>query len=355
MLIGKSKENDNLEYYTGEIDPDIKEAADLLYEVINHSYQCSGTYLETEVYGERTNIRNLFWLCKEQMHQLEKGGHKTAFLSMSVMEDTFKKCLPLLLVPVQEVADGDMSQILAVQKLRKLFAENPYAVMWSQKAESYKKVIESLGFTVNVTDYQDLTAIMDPLLDALTLYVRVPKIKRVRNGKESKMRPDVMTDVCIYHSEKEFVDAIMGCGRKSVIAFGAIAPYEYMNNDDMYEAVNGVYWERKRNIMKYENITEEEYDMSICDYKRYIALGVKSGDTMWIVKMPYSIDMYSHLDDPESMYSGGKRAGYAPYQVFFKEAPAAKKKTAHSLPYQEKDSGWLRSWMKCRKYGFLYF
>lgn len=332
MLIGKNQSRDTLEYYQEGIDPDIKEAADLLYEVINHSYMCSGNCLEIDINGHREALSNLFYSCKKRIEQIEKGGHKAAFLSMSVLEDTFKKCLPLLLVPVQEVADGDVSQITAVQRLRKLFAENPYSAMWSEKAEQYRKIIESLGFTVNVSDYQDLTAIAEPLLDALTIYqgsdgYLVPKIERVRTGELSQKRPDVMTDVCIYHSEKEFVDAVMSCGKESVIAFGGIAPLNYMINDDIQEKVRG-FNERKSNVMRNDSITSEEYDMSVCDYKRYIALGVKSKDTMWIMCMPYRKDYYSSLDNPNSMFYYGKRAGYAPYQVFFKEPPAAEKDTA---------------------------
>ena len=332
MLVGKKQEHSKLEYHQGEIDPDIKEAADLLYEIIDHSYMCSENCLEININGQRETISSLFYRCKERIGQIEKGGDKTAFLSMSVLEDTFKKCLPLLLVPVQEVANGDMSQITAVQKLKKLFAENPYSAMWSEKAENYRKVVESIGFTVNVSDYQDLTAIMEPLLDALTLYrggehFRAPVIRRVRSGKTSQNRPDIMTDVCIYHSEKEFVDAVMGCGRESVIAFGAIAPFNYMKNEDIYEKCNGYFNERKRNVMRNDGLTPDEYDMAVCDYRRYIALGVKSADTMWIMGMPYHKDSGSNLDDPDSMFYYGKRAGYAPYQVFFKEPPAAEKDT----------------------------
>lgn len=331
MLIGKNKKSSNkLEYFKGKIDLDIKVAADLLYDVINHSYQCSGNCLEIETNGSRKSLSNLFLECKEKIEQLEKGGQKVVFLSMSILEDTFKKCLPLLLVPVEEIAAGDMSQIEAVQKLRRLFVENPYASMWKEKSESYRKVIESLGFDVKVSDYQDLTAITEPLLDALTIYnggchYSLPKIKKVRSGKISKSRPDIMKDVCIFHSEKEFVDAVMGCGRENVVAFGGIAPLNCMIDNDMYEKINNRFNERKRNYMEHDGLTSEEYDSSICEYKRYIVLGVKSADTMWIMHMPYHTSTYANFSDPDSMYTYGKRAGYAPYQVFFKEPPAAEK------------------------------
>lgn len=337
MLLEERNKMGNLENFTMEMDSDIKEAADLLYEIINHSYVCSGNCIATKIHDQQVHISELYNWCKEKMEQLEKGGRKVSFLAMSIMEDTFKKCLPLLLVPLEELSNGDMSQIKAVEKLKKLFTENPYAAMWTEKSEKYRKVIESLGFSVDASDYQELTAIMDPLLDALTIYQgkTAPKIKQVRPGKTSKSKPEIMTDVCIYHSEKEFTDAIMGCGKDCVIAFGAIAPFNYMITDHMYEYIHGIYDERKRNTMEHEKLTAQEYDMSICDYRRYITLGVKSGEKMWLMKMPYYRGTYSNLSNPDSMYCYGKRAGYAPYQVFFKEPLATEKETTF-LPIPKK-------------------
>lgn len=67
--------------------------------------------------------------------------------------------------------------------------------------------------------------------------------------------------------------------------------------------------------------------MSVCDHRRYIALGVKSKDTMWIMCMPHYNGAYSNLGNPSSIFHYGERTSYAPYQVFFKEPPAAEKDT----------------------------
>lgn len=325
-------ETDNLEYCKGEMDPAVSEAADLLYKVINHSYESSGNCLRIDIYGKQASLSDLFHHCEDTLKLIEVAGSKGAFLSMSVLEDTFKKCLPLLLVPLKEIAEGDMSQVDAVIRLKELFAENPYIKLWAQKAETYREIIESFGFRVDASDYQDLTAIMEPLLDALIIYKGrnhkyPPEIYKVRSGEKSNINPEFMTDVCIFHSEKEFVDAIMNCEKESVIAFGAIAPLNYMFHDDLYAKISGNYDARKSNSMRIDGITSEEYDMSVCDYKRYIALGVKSKDTMWIMRMPYYKDTYSDLSNQDSMYYYGKRAGYAPYQVFFEEPLAAEKDT----------------------------
>lgn len=329
MLIATDKKNDCLEKgcFTGG-EPDIIEASELLYKLLNASYQCSGTCLETKINDQREDIRSLYWKCKELMEQIEKGGKKTSFLSMSVLEQTFKQAYPLLLVKLEDIAGGDDSQIKAVHRLKQIFKENPYKELWLKKSELYRELIEKLGFSVNTADYADLTAIMHPLLDAFTLYKGEkhrypPKIYKVRDGKRSVKRPEMSTSICKYTSEKEFVDALAGCGRESVMAFGAIEKTNRMLDDGFSRWFYGYPDERQRNFMAHDSLTEEEYLDSVCDYSRCVYLGVKSADTIWIMKMPYKKDNYGRLDDASSKYYYGKRAGYAPYEVFYKEPPAA--------------------------------
>ena len=328
MLIETKGKEDCLEKgcFTGE--PDIIEASELLYNLLDTSYRCSRTCLETEINGQREDIRSLYWKCKELMEQIGRGGEKTSFLSMSVLEQTFEQAYPLMLVKLEDIAGGDDSQIKAVHRLKQIFRENPYKELWLKKSEQYRGLIEKLGFSVHTTDYADLTAIMHPLLDAFTLYKGEkhrypPTIYKIRDGKRSAKRPEMAASICKYASEKEFVDALAGCGRESVMAFGAIEKTNRMLDDGFSRWFYGYPDERQRNFMTHDHLTEEEYLDSVCDYSRCVYLGVKSADTIWIMKMPYKKDNYGRLDDASSKYYYGKRAGYAPYEVFYKEPPAA--------------------------------
>lgn len=56
--------------------PDVTEAAELLYQILDASYACSGTCLETEINGQRTNIRSLYWQCRELIGQVQEGGKR---------------------------------------------------------------------------------------------------------------------------------------------------------------------------------------------------------------------------------------------------------------------------------------
>lgn len=333
MLIEKKDREDHLEkgYFLGE--PDIIEASELLYGILDASYTCSGTCLKMEINGKKEDIRSLYWRCKELMEQIAKGGRKIGFLAMSVLEQTFEQALPLLLAKVEDIARGDNSQVEAVLKLKQIFRENPYKELWLKKSGKYRELIEKFGFSVQTADYADLTAIMDPLLDAFTFYAgknnRIsPVIHKVREGKRSVKRPETSLSVSKYSSEKELVDAVARCGKESVIAFGAVEKTNRQMDDGFCKWYYGRPDERQHNFMYHDHITEEEYLNQICGYSRCVYLCVKAGQAIWLVRMPYDKDSYSGDEyGPEGKYYYGRRAGYAPYEVFYKEPPAAEKDT----------------------------
>ena len=59
-------------------------------------------------------------------------------------------------------------------------------------------------------------------------------------------------------------------------------------------------------------------------YSRTIYLGIKSAETIWLMTMPYKTNSYGGTyDDSSAKYVYGNRAGYAPYEIFFKDTPHA--------------------------------
>lgn len=332
MLIGAKTKDDCLGKGLITGGPEIMEASELLYGILNDSYQCSGTCLEREVNGQRKTIRDIYWECKDLMERAAKGGEKTEFLTMSILEQTFRQASPLLLVRLEDVAEGDSPQIQAVQRLKQIFKDNPYKTIWREKSEKYREFLEKLGFSIQEIDYADLTAIMDPLLDAFTLYQGKnhhypPKIHKVRTGVRSAMQPEIGRAVCKYHSEKELVDEVARCGKESVIVFGAVEKTNRQVGDYFHQWYYGRVEERQENTMRHDHINAEEYMDQVCDRSRRVYLCVKSGETIWLMEMPYQTDYYGRYDDPTSKYYYGRRAGYAPYEIFYKEPPAAPAET----------------------------
>lgn len=329
MRIGSNIGN-RLESLSLSQSEELQEASELLYELLDASYLCSGNCLETEVHDHRTNIQQLYWKCKENMEAAAIGGEKAEFLLMSIMEDTFKKALPLLLVKVEDLVNGNFRQVEAAKRLQELFHNNAYAKLWNRKSEQYKEMLKSMGFDVKTDDYRDLTAIIDPLLNALTLYLsthhrRAPKIYLIREGKRSKASPVIITDMSKWHSEKEFVDAVADSRKECVIAFGAVEKTNRQVKNYFDEWQYGYPDERQRNYMYHDHLTEEEYLEQVAGYTRCVWLCVKCGQAVYLMKMLHHTDTYADLTNPESLYNHGKRAGYAPYAIFFKDMPPAKK------------------------------
>lgn len=312
---------------------ELLEASNLLYEVINASWKCSRDCLSIEVNGQSQSLRNLYWDCKQDMEAAEKGGIKTEFLKMSILEKTFQHALPLLLVRVENLVNGDNRQVEAVKRLQEIFSDNLYKKMWMEKAEQYRDMLSHMGFTVASSDYQDLTAIMDPLLNAFTLYEGGynkggPSILQIRSGIRSEKEPIIMREVCKYSSEKDFVDAIEGCGKECVIAFGAIEKTNRQIKDYFYEWKKGYPEERQRNYMYHDNLTTEEYLEQVAEYTRAVWFCVKCGQVIYLMRMPHHVDTYANLTNPDSLYYYGKRAGYAPYAIFYKDMAPAEKDTS---------------------------
>ena len=312
---------------------ELLEASNLLYEVINASWKCSRDCLSIEVNGHSQSLQNLYWDCKRDMEAAENGGMKTEFLKMSILEKTFQYALPLLLVRVEDLVNGDHRQVEAVKRLQEIFADNLYKKMWEKKVNQYKEMLSKMGFMVTSSDYQDLTAIMEPLLNAFTLYEGThnkcaPTILQIRSGVRSEKDPVIMREVCKYSSEKDFVDAIEGCSKECVIAFGAIEKTNRQVKDYFYEWQKGYPEERQRNYMYHDHVTEEEYLNQPAEYTRGVWLCIKCGEAIYLMLLPHHVETYADLTRPESLYYYGRRAGYAPYAIFYKDMAPAEKDTA---------------------------
>lgn len=309
-------------------DPDLPHALELLYDILQGSFHAAGTALEREINGQRETVQSLYWKCKELLEKVGTDFNKTGFLAMSVVERTYNDAKPLILCRMEELLSGECDVPDEARELETLLANNPYKKIWAERASLYVKILTSIGFKPDAADFTDLTAIMDPLLNALGFYAgrrgRGATVYKVRNGARSSSKdPKIARSVCRYRSEKELVDAAMSCGHDSVVLFGAVEKTHAQVADHFAEWFNGYAGERQRNFMRNEHITAEEYLQMGCDYTRKVYTCVKSGDTCWLVPMPYENSQYGKIGATAHEYCYGKRASYAPYEIFLKEPPMA--------------------------------
>ena len=67
MKIGNKSDCLNEQKFVGS--DGLMEASNLLYQLLNASYMCSGTPLETVINGQREDIRSLYGKCKDKMQR----------------------------------------------------------------------------------------------------------------------------------------------------------------------------------------------------------------------------------------------------------------------------------------------
>lgn len=294
----------------------VTEAADLLYALINHSFETSGTVLRSEINGDKKTIQDLYWSCKEQMKKIAEIGSKANFLQMSVLENTWNEAMPLLLVPLREMMDGDMLQFENAKKLQKIFDADESKKEWREKVVLYKIMLEKMGFQAEENSFGELSDVINPLLDALSFYDdrRTRNIYQVRKGEKGNGNPSIMTEVCKFHTEKELTDAVMHSGRECAIAFGAIEKMEFVNY--LRKWITGNYGERIHNLMEHGLSLDEIVSDHIRE--RSIWMAVKNGENCWLIKMPIK----SHYGEVKKYYYG-ERSSYAPFNVFFPDFSAA--------------------------------
>ena len=310
-------------------DMTLSEAENLLGEIIDESLSDGGTTLCFEEYGERKDLGKVSREHAEKVFKLLQGGEKTEFLHASCIEETFRKAYPLLLIKAERVMTDGGAYLQKIFRLQEFIMRNPYKDEWEKKAAAYHQVMESVGISLPSESYQNLTEISNALLDALTFFEKKqhknsPSIYKVRSGERTKSAPVFVPYICKYNSEKEFADVLEAAPQEALFVFGGVEKTYGQVTDSFHDFYYGFAEERKRNIMKYDQLSEEEYARTADPYTRCVYLGVKSGKTIWLMPMPYERETYGNLyDDESSKYSYGKRAGYAPYEIFYKMVPTA--------------------------------
>lgn len=321
MLISKRNTETEKKLYSSN--EDIMEAEELLYNVINSSLNTAGDNFEIEENGHRKGLRSLYYECRERLEKISTIGSKADFLTMAVLENMFNSALPLLMFSVQDYLEGNDKTLQDSKKLQGIFESNPFKQIWKQKNDSYVSMLSTMGITLKnpTTNFNQM---VDPLLDAFGFYHHRNNIYKVRTGAKSPSRPVVSANICRYSSEKEFADIIQNCGQENALMFGAVEKLFKQTTDYFYEWYRRYPEERMRNWMRNDELSREEYLNAVDKYSRTIYLGIKSAETIWLMTMPYKTDSYGGTyDDSSAKYVYGKRAGYAPYEIFFKDTPPA--------------------------------
>ena len=329
MHVNALKDKDNgLEYrgFPEDYEPgeELSKAANLLHTLLDRSFRCSRDVLEIEINGNRESVQTIHWKCQQLLDQITKHGNKTGFLAMSAIEQCWTWAKPLILLRLEDLLSTDgMTPLNEARELEAILANNPYKQIWAEKSELYVSILTRIGFKPEDADFSDLTRIMDPLLDALSFYQdnkgNPISALRVRSGPDSGLKSPVFARaICMFKSEKDIIDAVESADPDALVMFAALEKTNAQVKDYFFEWYYGFPDERQRNVMRNDNLTEEQYLAQPAEYTRKIYLCVKDGKNIWLVHMPFKGDVYSRVGQEGSEYYYGKRASYAPYQIFYK-------------------------------------
>ncbi len=310
---------------------ELDRAKELFFTLLNECYESSEGNSASYTCKDKTYaVNSIYYDTKQQLKELEQYP-STQFLQMSVLESALRDALRCMLVKVDDLLEGKRDPFKKITELREIFADNPWKKMWEEQCESYKKMLTEMGFTLKTTDYQDLSLILEPMVDALTiLEQRQTKIFLLRDGAPSKQEsPYISTKVALYASELEFVDTLMKSDKDALITFGAVQKtYGQIQHVNFYHDIHGDDDPYIRNSMVFgERMTREE---AINQTRRQIIyLGIRNGDRLYLVEMPVNTSGYGTVSENKE-YIYGKRSTFSPYQIFYKEIPSSDPDT--SLP-----------------------
>ena len=264
-----------------------------------------------------------------------KDNELTSFMVAPILEHYLTLLRPAIVIPVNELLAGNREKWDEVADLVTDLAEHPVRNQWAAKAETFRQIAESAGYTFERSDYQDLATIAPIVANALTTfdtsyYIRT--IYKVREGDFSLKNPILLDEVHIF---QDIADAIQIYERIPVPAFVGFFGIEktYGQTNNIFEDWRYGRNARKNNVMK-NGMTEEEYNATIDEHSRKVYCVVRDGGSMWVFEPPINT---SHNECTQSNGSFtnfyGHRSTYAPIQIFWDSFSGSAETTA-LVPYK---------------------
>ena len=305
------------------------EASEILERLLKNTMTAAGSeticYLTYEENGAR---KNLAALIQETKKLITRCGNvpELKFLELFFLEQLFRKTYPLMAVSVRDLMENRSDPAADVSRLLKIFQENPAKAIWEKQAGIYKTLLDKIGIPLQYEDYQDLTVIAEPLLDAFSFWKENPALPRYRSGESGMGDFHILSTISRFHKESDIIEAMGQIPHSRVLCFAALEHLGGDYTDALQEWIDGYPGERQRNWMRNKRITAEEYLASPIVNSRTIYLAIKDGGNLYLKSMPYKTDNYGVRSEQDKYYYG-RRAGYAPYEIFYMDVLPAEPDT----------------------------
>lgn len=295
----------------------------LVEKIVNDAY----TFAEAKelIYEneEKKNLRKLWSEYSDFIKKINKYDRLENLVPV-LTDSCFKKMLPLIAIPATELCAGDYHRIEDITRLQKALEEDEMKYTWEKMSETFYKIMRSLDLTADSSIYSDVGAIVHILIEAFSYLEnfdytgqnKYNQIYQARIGKNSDTAPVFINTISVFRNMHDIVCALENSGLESLIMFAAVIKTYGDTNDYFEDWQHEDYFnERKRNTMRNENVTAEEYANLPDEWSRTVYLVVKNGENVWFIPSHFGDNTYSSLN---SFFEYGKRKTYFPYQVFFK-------------------------------------
>ena len=166
---------------------ELDRAKEIFFSLLDECWESSESKSASYTCKDKTyTVDSIYYDTEQQLKELEQFP-STQFLQISVLESALRDALRCMLIKVDDLVEGKRDPLKKIAELREICADNPWKKLWEEQCESYKKMLTEMGFTLKTTDYQDLSLILEPMVDALTiLEQRQTKIFLLRDGAPSK-------------------------------------------------------------------------------------------------------------------------------------------------------------------------
>lgn len=260
----------------------------------------------------------------------------TEFMVAPILEHFFMMLRPAITIPVDELLAGNNEKWNEVAEFIADLANHPVRNQWATKAETFRQIAESAGYTFERSDYQDLALIAPIVSNALTTFDQshyIRTIYKLRDGNFSGANPILLDEIHIFN---DIADAVHVYERIPVPAFigffGIEKTYGMTNNhfDDWRYGRNA----RKNNVMK-NGMTEEEYAAKIDEHSRKVYCMVRDGENFWIFEPRVETSHGECMGNDGSFTNFyGHRATYAPIQIFWDRFASDDATSTALVPYK---------------------
>lgn len=275
--------------------------------------------------------------CQRLVETLMKH-EATEFMVAPVLEHYFNMIRPAIMLPLDKILSGTCEELEECRQFAKDLEEHPVRNVWARRAENFRQIAESAGYTFDKTDYRDLPTIAPIVADAVTTFedYHSKQILQLREGKPSMQAPLLLNDIAVFTSVAEAVQILEHIAAPAFIGFFGIEQ-TYGMYDDAFEIYRSGYSSRKRNILRNDRLTEEEYVNTPDTFSRKLYCVVRDGGNLWIFQPRVKEDQYHKLTtDGTFINFYGQRGTWAPIQVFFKGTRPAEEGSTALVPYQKK-------------------